>query len=582
MTFLRILFLTAAFLDVVLSQVSLPSSPYLPPNASFGAQPSNSSSTPNSQWSDLLGNLIFFYDAQRSGKLPDSNRVSWRNDSALNDGQDAGLDLSGGYYDAGDYIKATYPLSFALMSVCWGAMEFGKGYDTTNQTAYLDSMLRWGLDWLIKAHPSNNTLYVLVGDANTDDAYWGGDLNIPTPRTSYQINNTSPGTDAAAGASAAFSACSALYAGQSFNSSLSSAASLQNSSYASTLLSHAEALYSFAVNATGGQRVYQKSVPEVADAYGSSSFGDELTLAALFLALATNSTSYFSQAETYYTQNNLAGRDDIFNWDSKTPGLYVLFTEVTSSKPEFGGNTTQWQNEAERYFDNIVHGKSQGSLTNGGLLFYNGDSDEASLNPAMNLAMLMSKYSPFASSQDKSWSYATYANAQLAYALGNNPMSCPYIVGSNPNSPQNPHSAIASGGSDISALDTVPAQEAYVLYGAIVGGPDVHDRFFDIRSDWPETEPALDLNSPMLTLAALHAMNDTADPLYTQLQAGAFDKVKPSGTPCDPAFPCKSGHSLSKGGKIAIAVVITVVGLVVIGAGVYWYRLHRKGKTVRF
>lgn len=24
------------------------------------------------------------------------------------------------------------------------------GYDTTNQTAYLDSMLRWGLDWLIK------------------------------------------------------------------------------------------------------------------------------------------------------------------------------------------------------------------------------------------------------------------------------------------------------------------------------------------------------------------------------------------------------------------------------------------------
>ena len=25
------------------------------------------------------------------------------------------------------------------------------GYDLTNQTAYLDSMLRWGLDWLIKA-----------------------------------------------------------------------------------------------------------------------------------------------------------------------------------------------------------------------------------------------------------------------------------------------------------------------------------------------------------------------------------------------------------------------------------------------
>lgn len=84
-----------------------------------------------------------------------------------------------------DYSKDTFPLvsvvycaqktllikiaqSFALMSICWGATDFGKGkpdmlnllkkkihsytegYDMANQTAYLDSMLRWGLDWLIK------------------------------------------------------------------------------------------------------------------------------------------------------------------------------------------------------------------------------------------------------------------------------------------------------------------------------------------------------------------------------------------------------------------------------------------------
>ena len=53
------------------------------------------------------------------------------------------------------------------MSICWGAMDYGKGkvclisgiqrllsnskaYDLANQTAYLDSMLRWGLDYLIK------------------------------------------------------------------------------------------------------------------------------------------------------------------------------------------------------------------------------------------------------------------------------------------------------------------------------------------------------------------------------------------------------------------------------------------------
>jgi len=67
----------------------------------------------------------------------------------------------------------------------------------------------------------------------------------------------------------------------------------------------------------------------------------------------------------------------------------------------------------------------------------------------------------------------------------------PYVVGSNPNSPSNPHSAMASGGDDIGAIDTSPEQEAYVLYGAIIGGPDIKDRFYDIRSDWVESEVSI-------------------------------------------------------------------------------------------
>ena len=64
----------------------------------------------------------------------------------------------------------------------------------------------------------------------------------------------------------------------------------------------------------------------------------------------------------------------------------------------------------------------------------------------------------------------------------------PYIVGVNPNSPSNPHSALASGGFDVDKIDTDPAQEVHVLYGAVVGGPDKKGRYFDIRSDWPQTE----------------------------------------------------------------------------------------------
>ena len=44
-----------------------------------------------------LSNL--FYEAQRSGDLPEDNRVPWRGDSSLGDQGHAGEDLTGGYHD---------------------------------------------------------------------------------------------------------------------------------------------------------------------------------------------------------------------------------------------------------------------------------------------------------------------------------------------------------------------------------------------------------------------------------------------------------------------------------------------------
>jgi endoglucanase len=75
----------------------------------------------------------------------------------------------------------------------------------------------------------------------------------------------------------------------------------------------------------------------------------------------------------------------------------------------------------------------------------------------------------------------------------------------------------------------------------------------------------------MLTLAAMHVLADTNDPYYTSLKAGAYDKVKPQGFPCDPVFSqgCQGPH-LSKSGLIAMALVITVVGLIILGLAVYY------------
>lgn len=74
----------------------------------------------------------------------------------------------------------------------------------------------------------------------------------------------------------------------------------------------------------------------------------------------------------------------------------------------------------------------------------------------------------------------------------------PYIVGINPNSPQNPHSAPASGGTDIGNINTSPPTEAHVIYGGVVGGPDRDDNFWDERKDWVQTEVSNAKKGPFL------------------------------------------------------------------------------------
>ena len=55
-----------------------------------------------------MNSVFSLYEAQRSGALPGENRVSWRGDSALQDGQDNGLDLTGGWYDGTSQILMAF------------------------------------------------------------------------------------------------------------------------------------------------------------------------------------------------------------------------------------------------------------------------------------------------------------------------------------------------------------------------------------------------------------------------------------------------------------------------------------------
>jgi len=96
-------------------------------------------------------------------------------------------------------------------------------------------------------------------------------------------------------------------------------------------------------------------------------------------------------------------------------------------------------------------------------------------------------------------------------------------------------------------------------------------------------QAAIDYNAPLLTLAAMHVMNDTADPFYTCMGSTTCKPSKPSGGGSDDpvnsstSSPSSSGQATDL--KLIIAVAVPLAGLVVTGAIVYaLFLCRRRGK----
>lgn len=51
------------------------------------------------KYGEVIGLSLLFYEAQRTGVLPPTNRIAWRGDSFVTDIGEDGEDLSGGFFD---------------------------------------------------------------------------------------------------------------------------------------------------------------------------------------------------------------------------------------------------------------------------------------------------------------------------------------------------------------------------------------------------------------------------------------------------------------------------------------------------
>ncbi|KAL3506284.1 hypothetical protein ACH5RR_031666 [Cinchona calisaya] len=450
-----------------------------------------------------LTKSLLYFEAQRSGRLPSNQRVDWRGNSALTDGKEAGVDLVGGYYDAGDNIKFGFPMAFTVTMLAWSVVEFDKQLQAKNELSNSLEAIKWGTDYFLKAHPEPHVLYGQVGTGASDHECWERPEDMTTPRNVYRIDDDHPGSDLAGETAAAFASASIAF-GKS------------NPEYSKKLIEHANKLFEFAEHS---HDQYQNSIPDAGGFYPSSGFEDELVWAAAWIHKATNDKFYLD----YIIRSNPGGARGSFSWDDKHVGTQVLIAkELLEGKFSEHKELDQYKNFAEQFICNCIgKGENNWKRTKGGLLWYDAFNN---LQYATSSSFIVATYAKSLSITKKTLEcphgmvehkeLVTFVRSQVDYMLGSNPRKMSYMVGFGPKFPQRVHHRGASivsikknatqgtckgGFEDWGNRD---APNPNVIHGAIVGGPDLDDQFSDDRMNYKQNEAATANTAPLVGVLA--------------------------------------------------------------------------------
>ncbi|MCR4671481.1 MAG: glycoside hydrolase family 9 protein [Saccharofermentans sp.] len=411
-------------------------------------------------YGEALQKSLLFYELQRSGDLPDETRCNWRGDSALTDGFDNGIDLTGGWYDAGDHVKFNLPMAYSAAMLAWSVKESEDAYKEAGQLDYVLDDIKWVTDYLIKCHPDDNTYYYQVGDGGSDHSWWGPAEVMSMSRPSYKVTKDNPGSAVSGEAAAALAAAAIVFG-------------TKDKAYSEECLKHAKSLYKFADD-TRSDAGYTAAN----GFYNSwSGFYDELSWAGAWLYLATGDKAYLDNAKECYSK---AGHD--YNWamcwDDVHIGAAVLLAGITDEKT--------YKDAVEQHLDFWC---KDIKYTPKGLAWLD---TWGSLRYATTTAFVAAVYADSGKcASSKTESYQKFAESQINYALGSSGRS--YVVGFGENAPEHPHHRTAQG--SYSNNMNEPGSHRHTLYGALVGGPDASDGYNDTVSDYTANEVACDYNA---------------------------------------------------------------------------------------
>ena len=462
----------------------------------------------------------FFYDANMCGTGVDENGLyEWRTDchtydakvkldstntnmsdsfinsnrSILDPDGDGTVDVAGGYHDAGVHVKFGMPEAYTGSTLGWGYYEFKDQYKATGQDTHAKTILRYFNDYFMKCTFLNSSGKAIafcyqVGDGDIDHAYWQAPEKDTMFRRAWFATDALPSTDCVA-ATAASLAVNYL----NFKD--------EDPTYAEKSLKYAKALFEFA------ERCSNKSVNNDGPKgyYGSSKWQDDYCWAAAWLYLATKDDHYLTEAFKYFdyyapscwthcwndvwagTACILAEIDDLYDKNSQ---VFEDRYKKATGKNQY--ETIDFWSQVAKLVDNWMNG-SLGKITPGGYSFLN-QWGSARYNTATQfVATVYDKHHG-----DKPSKYSEWAKKQMNYLLGNNPLNRNYIVVYNSVSAKYPHHRASSGFTRCE--ETGP--QKYVLYGALVGGPDGNDQHIDSTADYIYNEVTIDYNAAFVGACA--------------------------------------------------------------------------------
>ncbi|KAJ3045032.1 Endoglucanase [Rhizophlyctis rosea] len=471
-------------------------------------------STPKYSYSTALHMSYLFYWSQRSGKQP-YDRLAWRTDSCLDCKGTYGEDLSGGWYEAANTMKWGGPYGYTATQLAWNVYEYAQTFDAIGEYEESVMWVKHGAEYLLNVYTTggdgSERLVGLFGISaaqidgkahDIDFGYFGppeeytqwAPYNLT--RQAFYCTNNNGCSDIAGDYAAALASASIVLRGH-------------NNTFADQCLDMATKIYNFAEKYQGSYKDTTK-FPDYGwttyrEWYPSTAYTDELALSSFWMYLAhknansSETQTYLNNAKSHVT--TLAAVE--YSWDDKAIAVMILLYRETKDpalKPLI-----------ETFFNKWINPTQTGAVPRSprGLAYY---YKWGSLSYAANTAWLALIYAKIIDDQSYQLKLRTFAVQQTNYILGDCGRS--WIPGFGDNDPKLPYHKssynsyidypMRGQGNDVIGSDFLNSRtpNRFILYGALVGGPEKNDTYVDNRENYVYTEVTQDYNAAWTGLLA--------------------------------------------------------------------------------